>query len=159
MLDVHTQRTKVAGYLSVFGAGRFIRKDVLVKATEFIQVQATDSFAGTHKGRAFNIGKGAIKWVPASFKNGHMKVLQRDVMLWEPDRQSALDGNSEQYIEAHAGYVYNMQGEDETPYVLDIKGGQNIHTYDSISIRTTDIDMKTVINLFPEAHSFDMRGV
>jgi hypothetical protein len=151
MLDVVTQRTKVAGYLSVFGAGRFIRKDVLVKASDFVQVQATDSFAGQLNGRTYNMGKGAIAWVPAKQMNGHMKVLQEAVMLWEEDRQSALDNNSEAYIEAHAGYVYNAQGTNQQPYILDIKGGQNIHSYDNINVGVQDISINDVVELFPEA--------
>ncbi|MGR3220866.1 MAG: hypothetical protein ACUZ8H_13770 [Candidatus Anammoxibacter sp.] len=141
---VEGNKAKMVDYnLTIAGAGRFIKKTILQKVcVNNVKVEYTCSMGGS-------LGvftQGDIGWIK---KHRAFPMERKDVIkildpakfnLWHPDRQSALDNNSNmKLITAGAS---NKFIDIKEPLIVDIKSDINIWNYDYIE--GEDIDINTI---------------
>jgi hypothetical protein len=131
-LDVSTWRAKHVQVLNPFGAGRFIRRDLLDRVVWCKLVRWNDSYSG----KTFKVGKGQEQYVPVSKVNPKIHdVIDNTpvVKLWDDDKQAGLDYNSERRLISVLGMKEaRCRQIDIQDAVIDLKGKENIHAYDKI---------------------------
>ena len=120
-----TTETKYRQFDKVFGAGRFLRFDLVEKAAKVaICVGKVSNSSGMHRGGL---------WVtPESKYNPKIHdLIKYDVQLWPDQRNSGLDWCSEMAIRNRC-YDFEPEAIDQNKYyVTDYKTEQNIHLFDS----------------------------
>jgi len=84
----------------------------------------------------------------------HRSLIEAcDWTLWPDKAMSGLDGRSEERIEAITGqYIQHMPS--AFPFVVDVKGEGNIHSFNSIP--GAEVDVKRVERLFPALKNIEV---
>ncbi len=120
-----TGEEKYRRFDKIFGAGRFLRFDLVEKAAKVaICVGKVSNSSGMHRGGL---------WVtPESKYNPKIHdLIKYDVQLWPNQRNSGLDWCSEMAIRKRC-YDFEPEAIDQNKYyVTDYKTEQNIHLFDS----------------------------
>jgi len=120
-----TTETKYRQFDKVFGAGRFLRFDLVEKAAKVaICVGKVSNSSGMHRGGL---------WVtPESKYNPKIHdLIKYDVQLWPEQRNSGLDWCSEMAIRKRC-YDFEPEAIDQNKYyITDYKTEQNIHLFNS----------------------------
>jgi len=120
-----TTEAKYRQFDKVFGAGRFLRFDLVKKAAKVaICVGKVSNSSGMHRGGL---------WItPKSKYNPKIHdLIKYDVQLWPDQRNSGLDWCSEMAIRNRC-YDFEPEAIDQNKYyITDYKTEQNIHLFDS----------------------------
>lgn len=142
---MYDSKTKTAGtyfYGNVFGAGRCIAREILMKLCRGEKIQILESFAGPD----IHFGKGAIVDMPmvqASklVNSGLAKYINRestDNLFWQDIDNMGLDMRSESKIE-DIGYVAVPILFDE-PQTYAIKSDDNIWKFEQFNYESYPVD-------------------
>lgn len=119
----YLERTNIA-----LGAGRFLKYDLLERASYCIKVVCLQSdTGGNRRGKERTISLAQMN------ANVYEQVSEPFWELWEPERDSALDTNSLTNLITRSG-MRSFFGETivEGQYLLDIKTKDNIHPFDKL---------------------------
>ncbi len=125
-------KTKFVDYqLQIIGAGRMISREALETAKQ-VKVRFLKSVCGMIQGQP-----GEVKHIPihrAINGNGNdiLEIIGDErVMLWDEDKNKALDGSSNMRL-IQDGVSNKCIDVGKHPYILDVKGEDNIWKYEDI---------------------------
>lgn len=108
----------------ILGAGRMIKYDTLIKASRCLRVKSKVNSTKTRKGMEYTIALHQYK--PAI----HQKIGEV-TELWDNDRNSGLDYNSECNVHNRCGRIKMAVIDKDYDYlVTDIKTNDNIHKFE-----------------------------
>lgn len=119
-----TGERKKAMFQDIFGAGRMIRMDLIRDAAECYEcISKVSSTSGLRRGKKAVIARRKMK---PQLHEDCKEVIQ----LWDPDKNSGLDWNSECNLMKRA-QVFRIDAIDGDQFlVTDLKTADNIHTWD-----------------------------
>lgn len=129
--DSNTGKAFLYRPLNVFGAGRFIHRDLLGKAANMSEHVATKSWIGPG-GKA---SKGDLFYWPTYSTPPHSKPTGKSaVQLWKDDIDKGLDTNSELNIarRVHGFAAIPKKVKHLTPLIIDVKSDENIHAFSGL---------------------------
>jgi glycosyltransferase involved in cell wall biosynthesis len=118
--------------LQIIGAGRMISREALETAKQ-VKVRFLKSVGGMIQGQP-----GEEKFIPvhraiSGDRNDILEIIgEEKVILWDEDKNRALDGSSNLRLIAD-GVSNKCIDVGKHPYILDMKGEDNIWKYDDIA--------------------------
>jgi hypothetical protein len=125
IVNFDTGEAKYLQFDKIFGAGRFLRFDLVKKAAKVaICIGKVSNSSGMHRGGL---------WItPESKFNPKIhKLIKYDIQLWPDQRSSGLDWCSEMAIRRRCYDFEPVAVDKDKYYVTDYKTEQNIHLFDS----------------------------
>lgn len=126
-------------YNNIMGAGRCISKELLLKASQRVEVIFTDSMSGGGQ----NWDKGQRVFIPLAIAEKMLDVVnytgEFKIMLWDDDRECAMDTNSAMKIEELG--IVPIAVETEQPGIIDIKSAENIWSYDTFDCEEQPLEI------------------
>jgi len=126
--DIENNQAKhLEGTHMIFGAGRFIRRELIEQGSERMVVECLHTSTGGDR-------RGMLKSIPSwKFKDIQYKVIEKTLELWTPDKNSALDASSFMHImDGYKNSGLISQVTIDYPYIVDIKTSDNINTFDKV---------------------------
>jgi len=124
---VNDQAKHLEGTQMIFGAGRFIRRELIEQGSTRMVVECLNS--NTNGDR-----RGMLKTIPAwKFKDRQYKAIEKILELWTPYKNSGLDASSFMHImEGYKNSGLISQLTIDYPFLVDIKTSDNINAFDKV---------------------------
>lgn len=131
----------------IIGAGRMISKEALEVAKQ-VKVRFLKSVGGIISGYPSEEKFIPVHRAISGHRSGILEIIGEErIMLWADEKNRALDGSSNTRL-IHDGVSNKCIDIGKYPYVIDLKGDENIWKYDDINGEPADYNY--VMSCFQE---------